>query len=136
MKRPGASYDLNGVISRVLKYGVITSTVLLLTGLAMVIVEQPAGLPGSVQQLVSTNYGKPTLDLGQVLSGAAQGTPIFVIQLGLLVLLATPIARVLASVILFAAERDRTYVAITLIVLGILLVSVFIVGPAEAGETG
>jgi len=132
MKKGGGDYDLNSVISGVLKYGVIISTILLLTGLALVIAEKPAGLPTSVEQLISSNYGRPTLDVGKLLSGATQGTPIFVIQLGLVVLLATPFARVLASVIVFAAERDRTYVAITLIVFGILLVSLFIVGPAEA----
>jgi uncharacterized membrane protein len=132
MKRGVAGYDLNTVISGVLKYGVTISTVLLLTGLTLLLVEKPAGLPTSVQQLISSNYGRPTLDVGQLFSSAAQGMPIFVIQLGLVVLLATPFVRVLASVIVFAAERDRTYVAITLIVLGILLVSLFIVGPAEA----
>jgi uncharacterized membrane protein len=35
-------------------------------------------------------------------------------------------------VILFAAEKDRTYVVITLIVLGVLLVSIFVIGPAVA----
>ena len=42
-------------------------------------------------------------------------------QLGLLTLLATPVARVAASVVGFALERDRLYTAITLAVLLILL---------------
>ncbi len=46
-----------------------------------------------------------------------------IIQLGLLLLIATPVARVAFSVWAFARERDRTYVVITLIVLGILLYS-------------
>jgi uncharacterized membrane protein len=46
-----------------------------------------------------------------------------VIQLGLLLLVATPVARVVFSVVAFAMERDRTYVLVTLIVLGILLYS-------------
>jgi uncharacterized membrane protein len=46
------------------------------------------------------------------------------IQLGLLALLATPIARVGFSVLVFALQRDRTYVVVTLIVLGVLLYSV------------
>ncbi len=132
MKKGNPGYDLTGVVSGVLKYGVIISTVLLLTGLALLIVDKPVGLPNSLQQLVSSNYGRPTLNIGQLLSGVAQGMPVYVIQLGLVVLLATPVVRVLASVIVFAAERDRTYVAITLIVLGILLLSIFVVGPAEA----
>jgi uncharacterized membrane protein len=45
------------------------------------------------------------------------------IQLGLLFLIATPILRVTFSVVGFALERDRMYVAFTLIVLVILLYS-------------
>jgi uncharacterized membrane protein len=44
-----------------------------------------------------------------------------VIQFGLLLLIATPIMRVALSFAAFAAERDRAYVLITLIVLAILL---------------
>ncbi len=47
-----------------------------------------------------------------------------VIQFGLLVLIATPIARVAFSLAGFALERDHTYIAITAIVLAILLYSV------------
>jgi uncharacterized membrane protein len=47
--------------------------------------------------------------------------PRSVIQLGLLLLIATPIARVGLSVFAFAAQRDRTYVAITLVVLAVLI---------------
>lgn len=46
-----------------------------------------------------------------------------IIQLGLLLLIATPVARVIFSIIAFALERDRTYVVITLLVLAILLFS-------------
>ena len=48
-----------------------------------------------------------------------------VIQLGLLLLIATPVARVVFTVFAFAKQRDRTYVVITLIVLGLLLYSLF-----------
>jgi uncharacterized membrane protein len=46
-----------------------------------------------------------------------------IIQFGLLLLIATPVARVAFSVLAFAKERDGTYVAFTLIVLAILLYS-------------
>ena len=52
---------------------------------------------------------------------AFQGSAL--IQLGLLVLIATPIARVILSVFVFLYERDWPYVFITLVVLGILLYS-------------
>jgi len=47
------------------------------------------------------------------------------IQLGLLILIATPVARVLFSVVAFIYEKDWTYVAITMIVLALLCYSLF-----------
>ena len=46
-----------------------------------------------------------------------------IIQLGLLLLIATPIVRVAFSVAGFASERDWLYVGITLVVLGVLIYS-------------
>jgi uncharacterized membrane protein len=43
--------------------------------------------------------------------------------LGLLLLIANPIARVAFSAVAFAARRDRAYVAITLTVLAVLICS-------------
>jgi uncharacterized membrane protein len=43
-----------------------------------------------------------------------------IIQLGVLLLVATPVARVIFSVAAFALQRDRAYVVITLIVLAAL----------------
>jgi uncharacterized membrane protein len=45
------------------------------------------------------------------------------IQLGLLLLIATPVARVLLAVAGFALERDWLYVTVSLIVLAILVAS-------------
>jgi uncharacterized membrane protein len=45
------------------------------------------------------------------------------IQLGLLLLIATPVARVALSAIAFAFQRDRTYVFVTLVVLALLVLS-------------
>ena len=52
--------------------------------------------------------------------------PAAIVQLGLLALLATPVARVAASVVGFTLEHDRLYTAITLAVLLILLTSIFV----------
>ena len=46
-----------------------------------------------------------------------------IIQLGLLLLLATPVARVVFSIFAFAMQRDRLYVVITIVVLTVLLYS-------------
>jgi uncharacterized membrane protein len=54
-----------------------------------------------------------------VLHGKGRGW----MQLGLLFLIATPIARVAFSIVGFALERDRLYMAFTLLVLAVLLYS-------------
>jgi uncharacterized membrane protein len=45
------------------------------------------------------------------------------IQFGLLLMIATPVARVAFSIFAFLAERDRTYVVVSAIVLAVLLYS-------------
>jgi uncharacterized membrane protein len=59
--------------------------------------------------------------------------PYAVIDLGLLVLLATPVARVVVSVPLFAEQKRYAFVAITATVLVILLLSMFVVAPFVDG---
>lgn len=63
----------------------------------------------------------------QVFLGLGRHDPVAVISLGLLVLLLTPVLRVLVSVVTFALEHDWRYTGITLLVFFILLVS-FLLG--------
>ena len=58
-----------------------------------------------------------------VIQSVVHGRGRGLIQLGLLLLIATPIARVAFSIAGFAIERDRMYVIFTVIVLLILLYS-------------
>lgn len=58
-----------------------------------------------------------------VLSDASSGDGLGIMQLGLLLLIATPVARVAFSLAAFAVQRDRLYVVVTLLVLGVLTFS-------------
>jgi uncharacterized membrane protein len=58
-----------------------------------------------------------------IVHGVITWQPSAVIQLGILVLIATPVARVLFSMLGFALERDWMYVGVTAIVLALLLYS-------------
>lgn len=79
--------------------------------------------------LTSANYqvfrGEPAdlRDVRGVLHDAFFGEGRGIIQLGLLLLIATPVARVVFSVFAFAIRRDSLYVVLTLIVLGVLAFS-------------
>jgi uncharacterized membrane protein len=66
---------------------------------------------------------KALRSLGAIVAALGHPDPQLLIQFGLLLLIATPVARVLISLIAFAIERDRLYVMITAIVLAVLLYS-------------
>jgi len=56
-----------------------------------------------------------------ICKGVAALDPRSLIQFGLLLLIATPIARVAFSVVAFAVQRDKIYVALTAVVLLVLI---------------
>jgi uncharacterized membrane protein len=63
-----------------------------------------------------------------IVTGAVSWHSRGLILFGLLLLIATPVARVAFSVVAFALQKDRTYVVVTLIVLAVLLYSLGIAG--------
>ena len=66
------------------------------------------------------------IGLGPLVSGLASLNAFSWIELGVIFLIATPVSRVLISVFLFAAERDRLYVLVTAVVLILLLFSMLV----------
>jgi uncharacterized membrane protein len=58
--------------------------------------------------------------IGGTVRGALAGDGRSIIQLGMLLLVATPISRVAFSIWAFARQQDRRYVLVTLLVLSIL----------------
>jgi len=114
------------IIGNLLRLGVMLSTLLVFAGTALYLSRHAADHPD-----FRTFHGEPRQLRG--ITGIAREAVALqgpgLIQLGLLVLIATPLARVAFSVFAFAAQRDRTYVVVTLIVLGILCFSLFGVHP-------
>jgi len=108
------------LVSGVLIVGVGASAVLILIGLVgSTILGWDGSLAGQAPSATTAT------DFAGVFTGLGALRPIAFAQLGLLVLIATPVVRVATSVVAFATERDWLYTAITLVVLGILLVSLF-----------
>lgn len=64
-------------------------------------------------------------NLSDIFSGLISFDPIAIIDLGLVILLATPVLRVVFSVVAFLLEKDYLYVVITLLVLFIILLNLF-----------
>jgi uncharacterized membrane protein len=60
-----------------------------------------------------------------IIKGLGTGSPTEIIQLGVAILIATPIIRIALSLVSFILEKDKLYVVITLIVLCVIMTSMF-----------
>jgi uncharacterized membrane protein len=117
-------YQMDRIISVVLRGGVLLSAGLLIVGALLYFARVLWG--GAPANPLSFPH---TFD--DVFYGLGHGDPLAILALGLIVLLLTPVARVLISIFAFARERDWLYVGITALVLLILLVS-FLLGRGGA----
>ena len=108
------------LIGKLLQVGVTLAAAVVLLGGTVYLVRHGRAAPQ-----YHVFRGEPT-DLRTV-SGIVKDALAFrgrgLIQLGLLLLIATPVARVALSVAAFAVQRDRLYVVVTLIVLAVLMYS-------------
>jgi uncharacterized membrane protein len=107
-------------LSRVLQVGVAIAGVVVLIGGIVYLSRHGTEMP---QDRIF--HGEPA-DLKwplETLDAAEAGRSIALIQIGVFLLIGIPVARVALSVLAFGAERDWTYVIITLIVLAILTLS-------------
>ena len=120
MSIKSSEQDLENTIGILLRVGVIASAVVVLAGGLWLLFA--AGSQGIV---FSPFRGEPLqlTSVSGILSGLVSGNSRALIQTGLLLLIATPIARVILALVGFALQRDRLYVVVTLIVLAALLFS-------------
>jgi uncharacterized membrane protein len=110
------------ILSALLQGGVIISGLVVLVGGVLYLVGY-AHLPVRYEKF---DAERETLrSLTSVAHAALHGDGRAIIQCGLLLLIATPVARVLFSIVAFALEEDRLYVVLTVIVFLILIYSLF-----------
>lgn len=108
------------MLGTLLQTGVIISGIVVLAGGVLYLLRY--GQVPAHYETFDAQRGSMRDVLG-VIGNAWHGDGRAIIQCGLLLLIATPVARVLFSMIGFALEKDRLYVVLTLIVLMILLYS-------------
>jgi len=112
--------QVEAIVGTLLRVGVMLAAAVVCVGGAFYLMRHGSSLPH-----YRVFHGEPADLRGisgivtDVLALRSRG----IIQLGLLLLVATPVARVAFSVFAFAQQRDRTYVIITLVVLAVLLYS-------------
>ena len=118
--------------SIVLKYGVILSCSLIAIGLIVAFLKEGQALQITIPQLLQSNLGKPTFDAATFFTGMAHLNGMYIVELGVLILLATPVLRVAVTTVMFMVEKNTEYTIIGAFVLVVLLISLFVVGPYVA----
>lgn len=114
------------IIGKLLRTGVILAASIVAIGGAIYLVHHGREAPAYMMfHGMPENLTRLPLILHGVLELRGQN----IIQFGLLLLIATPVARVAFAAVAFALERDYLYVGITLLVLAVLLFSLFGTSP-------
>jgi uncharacterized membrane protein len=106
---------LDQIIGNLLRVGVVMAAAVVLAGGIWYL---------AVSGEATARYGTFRPQVTHMRTLAQLPGPEAVIFAGLLILIATPVARVVFSLVAFALERDMTYVVCTLIVLAVLLYSI------------
>ena len=110
--------DIEKVIGYLLRYGVLTASIVVLAGGIVYLYRHGHQLPEYSQFSGEPDkYRKPGLMWQAMLRG--EGRPL--IMLGLLILIATPIARIAVSILGYLLEKDYLYTVLTVIVLLVIL---------------
>ncbi|QMV18039.1 DUF1634 domain-containing protein [Granulicella sp. 5B5] len=111
-------HELESAVARVLLVGVSLSALIVIIG-AVLYLAHTHTTPDY------RHFRAPTLHnpISTAFRAALHGSPTGLIQCGLLVLIATPVARVALCLGGFALQRDRLYVLVSAIVLAVLLFS-------------
>lgn len=106
------------IIANMLRGGVLVAACLVLLGGLMYLFQHPGPIPDYLHF-----HGEPfnLRDPVSIFRGAMHGSAGEMIQLGLVLLILTPIARVFLCVVGFFSQRDRLYVAVSGLVLAVLL---------------
>lgn len=112
--------DLENIIGNLLRAGVLLSMFIVVLGGIIYLIRH-----GSLLPEYRTFHSQPPelRTISGILRSSLEGKGRGIIQLGILVLIATPIARVAFSVLGYLAEKDYLYMGITLLVLCIILFS-------------
>jgi uncharacterized membrane protein len=113
-----SEHEVDQAIGGVLRLGVIIAAAVTFVGGLLLVLQH-----GREPIAHRTFQGEPAAleSIVGIVRGALSLNGASIAQLGLLLLIATPVARVAFTLVAFALQRDRKYVVITSIVLTLLV---------------
>ena len=117
---PPDDHAVEMVVGTLLRWGVLLAAGVTAIGGAVLLWQAGGTIP-----TLGTFVGEPGSHsrLGEIVRGAFGGEGAAIVQLGVVLLIATPIARVAFTLVAFLRQGDRFYTAVTALVLAILCYS-------------
>lgn len=110
--------DLQSLIGNLLRIGVIFAMTIVVAGLVLYLFKH-----GGEQAHYETFNDSGAFSFSQFFADLRSGRAGAIIELGVMALIATPIARVIFTMIGFWLEKDRLYTVIALLVLCVIVIS-------------
>ncbi|HEY4050466.1 MAG TPA: DUF1634 domain-containing protein [Acidobacteriaceae bacterium] len=109
-------------IGNMLRIGVSVAAAVVLTGWILYLIHAHGAVPD-----YRHFHGQPILltNIGSILRGVGALDSRSIIEFGILLLIATPVARVIFCIAAFAVQRDWLYILVSSIVLAVLIYSLF-----------
>ncbi|QNN42840.1 DUF1634 domain-containing protein [Pedobacter roseus] len=115
--------DVEKIVGKLLRFGVITASLVVLLGGILFLAQN--GMQVRPDYHIFKGEENEFITFDGIFMGLFTFKPMAIIQFGVLLLIITPIMRIVFSLFAFILERDKLYVVITLIVLAIILGSTF-----------
>ncbi len=110
--------DLQSLIGNLLRIGVIFAMTIVVAGLVLYLFRH-----GGEQAHYETFTNEGAFGFDKFVAELSAGRAGAIIELGVMALIATPIARVIFTMIGFWLEKDRLYTVIALLVLCVIILS-------------
>lgn len=113
-----SDHEVEQLIGRLLQIGVLVAAAVVIVGAVMMLMHHgrtPVGFRSF------TTASSPLQELSGIFRGAMALDSASIVQLGLVLLIATPVLRVALTLVAFAIQRDRVYILLTTVVLALLL---------------
>ncbi len=118
--RPWTNRRLESIVGNLLRGGVVLAAAVVIVGAVIYLTREGHELP---HYQVFAREPEDLRSVRGILQHAFTFNGRNIIQFGILILIFSPIARVIFCIFAFALQRDRRYVVFTLIVLAVLLFS-------------
>ncbi|MCY1527695.1 hypothetical protein D9M68_627710 [compost metagenome] len=127
MNKPVKHYlgdkDVQLILGTLLRVGVVLSTAIVLLG-GIIYLSSNSGKAIKFNEF--NPAGTPFSSIVDIFTGLRHFDGLAIIQFGVLLLIFTPIARVVFSIFSFLMERDYMYVVVGIIVLCIIVTSLYL----------